>query len=133
MRIRNHIALVRDSSRTVLGMVTIEDIVEELVGEIYDEYDRLPAHITPTGSGWIIGGSASIARVRDVTGVGLPVVEKPVHTLNDWVAERLRRPAEGGETIATDHARILVRKVRRQLLLEAQLSRNDRNTVQAHD
>ena len=44
IREHTHIALVRDASETVLGMITLEDIIEELVGEIHDEYDRLPAH-----------------------------------------------------------------------------------------
>ena len=127
IRDRDHMALVRDSCHTIVGMITLEDIVEELVGEIYDEYDRLPSHIRPTGSGWIIGGNASMVRMHRATGVKLPVVEKPVHTFNDWLVERLGRPAKGGDVIMTDIARIVVRKVRRQLVVEAQLSRNGSN------
>lgn len=122
---RNHIALVRDSRRAVLGMITMEDIVEELVGEIYDEYDHLPHHIKRTGNAWIVGGNAEVARICDVTGIALVVLPgQTLRTLNEWVAQHLGRPPKGGDVIATDSARLLVRKVRRQLLLEAQLSRN---------
>lgn len=85
IRERNHIALVRDQGGTVLGMITMEDIVEELVGEIYDEYDHLPGYVTPAGNGWIVGGNADLARVCDVTDIALPVSEgQTVRTLNEW-------------------------------------------------
>jgi CBS domain containing-hemolysin-like protein len=101
----------------------MEDIVEELIGEIYDEYDHLPHYITQAGKGWIVGGNAEIARVCDVTGIALAVSPgEQVRTLNEWVIQRLGRPAKGGDVITTDSARLLVRKVRRQLLMEAQLS-----------
>ena len=47
MREHTHIALVRDAGGKIVGMITLEDILEELVGEIEDEYDRLPVHIVP--------------------------------------------------------------------------------------
>ncbi len=44
IREHTHIALVRDRASRVVGLVTLEDILEELVGDIQDEYDRLPIH-----------------------------------------------------------------------------------------
>ncbi len=125
IRDHGHIALVRDADGTILGMITIEDIVEELVGEIYDEYDYLPHYIIPAGNGWIVGGNASLARVHEATGIMLSArAEKPASTLNEWAIEKLGRPPKGGDVLTTDAARLLVRKVRRQLLLEAHLSRS---------
>ncbi len=123
---RNHIALVRNEAHEVLGMMTLEDVLEELVGEIHDEYDRLPSYITTSGHGWIVGGQAGLLHLREVTGLEFPTYDwsPPPATLNDWVLKKLGGPVKGGEIIAADGIRIVVRKVRRQLVSEAQISRH---------
>jgi putative hemolysin len=122
---RNHIALIRDREEKVVGMITMEDILEELVGEIHDEYDRLPSYVTKSGNSWVVGGFAKLAHVREVTGIDLPVNaandEIPA-TVNDWVIYRLGRPVKGGEVLSADGVRAVVRKVRRQRVLEAQIA-----------
>lgn len=120
MRQRIHIALVRERQGPVVGMVTMEDIVEELVGEIHDEFDRMPAHLTPVGAGWIAGGFVSVAEILTRTGIELkPQSEKPIFTLNDWIVERLGRPPRGGDEITDENCRVSVRKTRHVLVQEA--------------
>lgn len=122
IREHTHIALVQNSTGAIIGMVTMEDLLEELVGEIHDEYDRLPSHITPVGNGWIVGGNLKLTYLHDTTGINLPSEDEVVpFTLNEWVNRRLGRPPEGGEIISVPAARILIRKVRRQLVQEAHL------------
>jgi putative hemolysin len=126
MRERNHIALVRDAQGKVVGLITLEDIVEELVGEIHDEFDRLPAFVSRLGQGWVAGGFVPLTQLRDVTGIDLqPLSEKPIYTLSDWIVERLGHPPRGGEEIEADGCRILVRKTRHTLVQEAYLSRRE--------
>jgi putative hemolysin len=120
MREHNHIGLVREADAKVIGMITLEDVVEELVGEIHDEFDRLPAHLIQAGEGWIAGGFVSLGDLRSTAGIQLPAIsEKPIHTLNDWIVERLGHPPHGGEELQFDGCRIVVRKVRRTLVQEA--------------
>ncbi len=121
---RNHIALIRDLEERVVGMITMEDILEELVGEIHDEYDRLPSYVTKSGNSWVVGGFAKLAHVREVTGIDLPAegAAEPPATVNDWVIQRLGRPVQGGEIVSADGVRAVVRKVRRQRVLEAQIA-----------
>jgi putative hemolysin len=122
---RTHIALVVDEPGRVTGLVTLEDILEELVGDIEDEWDRLPNHFVPTGEGAIVGGGVAVDLVRRKFGVesgaAEPVaaaVDRPLQ-LADWLQRELGRSPNGGETIELAGLQLLVRKLRRKRLAEA--------------
>jgi putative hemolysin len=123
MRERSHIALVR-SNGTVAGLITLEDILEELVGDIQDEYDQLPLHAVPSGTGWVAGGGIGLVRLRELTGVDLnaDLPREGARNLNEWVAGHLGHPVRGGEAVERRGVRVVVRKVRRLQVLEAQVS-----------
>jgi putative hemolysin len=125
MRDRTHIALVRDAQGRVEGMITLEDVIEELVGDIQDEYDLLPTHAVPSGGGWVVGGGLGLVRLRELTGIDLTADSPPdgVRNVSGWVAAQLGRDVRGGEALERSGVRVLVRKVRRQQVLEAQVSR----------
>lgn len=126
MREHTHIALIRDAPGRVAGMISLEDIIEELVGEIEDEYDRLPANIIASGSSWVVGGGVSLDRLKATTGIDLKVDASAggVLTLGDWVAVHLGREVRGGDVVERGSVRVLVRKVRRKKVQEAQVSRS---------
>ncbi|MBU6384779.1 MAG: hemolysin family protein [Planctomycetes bacterium] len=122
LREHTHIALVTDTDGKISGMITLEDIVEELLGDIQDEYDMLPIHAVRAGQGWLVGGGISLIRLKEITGLELEGSEM-FPNLNAWVSARLGHLPIGGDTIEHQGIRVLVRKVRRQRVLEALVSR----------
>jgi len=118
----HHLALVRGSGGTVAGMITQEDIFEELVGDIQDEFDRLPRHISPAGHQLVVGGGVQIGHLRDAlkradVGGDLPATT----TLNDWLNHGRPEPLKGGDMVVIDRIWAQVRKVRRRRITEALL------------
>lgn len=124
IREHTHIALVRNPAGSVTGLITLEDIIEELVGEIQDEYDRLPTHIKHSGSGWVAGGGAPLSRLADITGVNLATdpAAPAARTLAEWMTARLGRAVRGGEVVRYGDLNVIVRNIRRQQLREAQIN-----------
>lgn len=122
IRERTHIALIRDTAGVVVGMVSLEDIIEELVGDIEDEFDRLPTHIVESGVGWIVGGGVTLDTLQTATGVQL-AASSDHSTVSDWVTNRFAEPLRGGEVVEQDGLRVAVRKVRRHMVQEALVQR----------
>lgn len=115
-----HLALVRDERGQVCGMVTLEDILEELVGDIQDEYDRLPRTLVAVGRQWVAGGGLPLGRLREALqrrdlGAGL----SDDASLNDWLTKKQDGAPKPGNVVRVDGVQVLIRKVRRQRVLEA--------------
>jgi putative hemolysin len=72
-RRRSQLALVVDELGAVVGLVTIEDLVEELVGEIVSDNGEPPRQILPEPEGtWLVQGSVGVHEVNRAIGLGLP-------------------------------------------------------------
>lgn len=121
---KTHIVLVVSKEGVVRGMVTLEDVLEELVGEIEDEFDRLPAHMHPCGAAWIVGGGVPMNTVAATAGIPWPA--KPdggrVPTLAEWSVQHAPPDFKGGVAFESDGLRVVARKFRRKRLMEAMIS-----------
>ncbi|CAN5282417.1 MAG: hemolysin family protein [Acidimicrobiia bacterium] len=70
---RDHLAIVVDEFGGTAGLVTMEDLLEEIVGEISDEYDEEEPLITELGSGeYLMDGRVSIDELEDLIGIEVP-------------------------------------------------------------
>jgi putative hemolysin len=126
MREKVHIAAVTTAGGEILGVITLEDIVGELVGQIGDEYDRLPVHIHPLESGWIIGGGVALATVAKTTGLPVPAepAAKPPATLAEWFAAQKHGPLHHDDVHRLGDFEVRVRKIKRHKVMEVLLTRN---------
>lgn len=113
-----HIAVVTGDDGRVLGMITLEDIVAELVGPIGDEYDSLPAHLQPLASGWIAGGGAALDAVRGATALPFSVAGAAAPTLADWCDANHPGGLRAGDVVRGPGCEVEVRKTRRARLME---------------
>ncbi|MEZ5142007.1 MAG: hemolysin family protein [Acidimicrobiales bacterium] len=105
---RNHFAVVVDEYGGTAGIVTLEDLVEEIVGDIADEYDPLtPPVVREEHPGeFVLSGLLHPDEVEEATGLALP--EGDYETIAGFVLDRLGHLPEVGEAFHHDHWRFEV-------------------------
>jgi CBS domain containing-hemolysin-like protein len=104
-------AIVVDEYGGTAGLVTLEDVVEELVGEVADEHDRRRASVHRTAGGaFVLPAELRPDEVEELTSVVVP--ESPAYeTVGGYVMQQLGRIAEVGDEILTDTLRIRVERM----------------------
>lgn len=122
---RQHIAIVLDEYGGTDGIVTLENLVECLIGEIQDEYD---GHETQTNlqqrSGEIeIDGLISLEDLQDQTGIELP--EGPYETVSGFVMHKLGRIAQINDVVKVDGGRFTIISMNGKRVGQLLLARND--------
>jgi CBS domain containing-hemolysin-like protein len=106
-RTSSHMALVVDEYGSLEGLVTLEDLLEEIVGEIDDEFDLPDEGILRIGRGRIrIAGSFPIEDFNERFGKDLPIED--YHSIGGFVFGELGRGAQVGDVVAYDGARFEV-------------------------
>jgi CBS domain containing-hemolysin-like protein len=89
--------LVVDEYGGTAGMVTVEDLIEEIVGDVRDEHDDATPDVVVAGSGWRVSGLLRIDEVATETGYRAP--EGEYETIGGLVLEQLGHIPEAGETV----------------------------------
>ncbi len=117
-----HIAVVTDEYGGTAGIVTIEDILEEIVGEIRDEHDDEDAELEREGSDrfWV-SGRLSIDDLSEATRHNF--VEDDVTTVGGLVYARLGRVPRSGESFVLDGFRVVVERVVRRRIIRVYFER----------
>ena len=109
-RNRNHLALVVDEHGGTAGIITMEDIVEEVVGEIRDEHDTEGSRVERIAAGrFVVDASLRPAEVRKETGIDLPDGE--YDTVSGLIMDRLERVPRVGDLLNEPGWSLRVRKM----------------------
>jgi putative hemolysin len=124
-----HIAILLDEFGGTQGLVTLEDMIEEIVGDIYDEHDvpaETPFEVTPDGD-IVMDGGASIYEVNDRFDLDLP--EADFDTVGGFVFGELGRiPLEGDIVAVPGAGEFHVQAVEGRRILRVRLSRAGRES-----
>lgn len=107
----HQMAIVVDEYGGTAGLVTLEDVVEELVGEVADEHDRRRVDVHRTADGvWSLPGLLRPDEVLEVTGLEIP--DDPAYeTIGGYVMAKLGRLAALGDEIGDGEVRVRVERV----------------------
>lgn len=97
---KSHIAVVADEYGGTLGIVTLEDVLEELVGEIWDEHDRVVEQFWKTGSHeYLARGAADFEDVLANFGYEDDEIADTYTTVNGWMIDQLEHIPKQGESL----------------------------------
>jgi CBS domain containing-hemolysin-like protein len=120
-RQRSSIAVVSDEYGRTVGIVTVEDILEEVVGEIEDETDpRADSMRRLTDGDWYVRGHVSLGDLEDV-GIQLPVSSDAFNSVGGYVFSELGRLAKRGDRIVANGYEIRVESVRENRIVAVRI------------
>ncbi len=121
-RTQSHMAIVVDEYGGTAGLVTVEDLLEEIVGEIRDEYDTEGESVIEEADGaFLVQGKANVDDVAEH--LGLSIVREGFETVGGLLLARLGRMPYVGETFQTDALEVEVVEVERRRITKVRLRR----------
>ena len=129
-RNRLQMAIVVDEYGGTAGLVTLEDLLEEIVGEIRDEYDTEVEPVVDEGDGrWVFSGKAHVEELRDR--VGLELDGEGFETVGGYLLSRLGRVPAVGEQLQLDGLHVDVLEAERRRIIRVRVTRPPESAADA--
>lgn len=120
---KSHMALIADEYGGTMGIITLEDILEELVGEIWDEHDKVVNDIEKIAEDeYIVRGNANIEKVLEEFDLE---EEFEVNSVNGWVMQQFGKIPKVGESFEYKNLKIVVQKATKRCVLEIRITVNE--------
>ncbi len=111
-----HIAIVKNRKEELTGLITMEDIIEEIIGEIEDEYDILPSQIYQIANNrFIVGGGSKALILKEKFNI---IIEEIDVTVNDWIKLKFGKEQKTGKTYNLQNKIIIIKKMVRSKVNE---------------
>ena len=119
---RLHLAIVVDEYGGTVGLITLENILEELVGQIQDEFDQEKPMLVATGEQtWEVLGTLPVHELEELAGE--PLGAEGITTTSGWVTHRLGGFPKVGDVVALAHAELRVEEMDDTRVARLQLRR----------
>jgi len=116
MRQFQHIAIVCDADGPVVGLITLEDVIESIIGDINDEFDLLPVHIVKISDNrFIVGGGVRLKKLNKELSLELPPSDE---ILSEWLVKKSHGPLAPEKSIAVGSHEFIVRKMKKGKISE---------------
>jgi len=124
----NHMAIVLDEYGGTAGLVTLEDIIEEIVGEIHDEFEKPEVEVEASADGrlLLVEGRTLLAELRFTHDVDLPVADS--ENVGGWVLEQFGDIPEPGDRLVVQGFEITVAEMDGQRVRRVEIRRTARST-----
>jgi putative hemolysin len=117
---RLHMAIVVDEYGSVAGLVTIEDLLEEIVGEIRDEYDtESPVQMLKDGA-MLVDASLAVRDLNEDYSVDIPESNE-YETLGGFLLSRMQRLPSVGDSYGTDNRRFTIANMKGRRILKVRI------------
>jgi len=125
---RTHLAIIVDEFGVTTGLVTLEDLIEEIVGEIHDEFEREEKMIEKAGENThVVDGRISIKDLNDRLKLNLPEKEKEYDTVGGFVFAELGKAPSVGNTVRFEDLSISVERILRRRITRVKITRVPRS------
>lgn len=123
-----HIAIVLNEYGIVTGLITLEDILEEIVGEINDEHEFVTQKIVSKEDGaWLVDATTALEDIQKQLGITLDAEESA--TLGGFLTERLQRLPSTGEELLYKGYRLLVQQATPRRVSQVLISKEDQVAI----
>ena len=120
---RNHMAIVVDEYGGTAGLITLEDVIEEIVGEIQDEYDKETSLVQQVEENtWLVDGKINIEDLNESLGLSIPT-EEDYESLGGFIFSQIGRIPQEKEEVHYQNLHLIVEKVQRQRIKKVRVVR----------